>query len=266
MIEQAFNRALSGMGEKYKILITAGVLCIGSVLTAFFATFSPFADSLMQKTLFLVPLFITLGLLLSLGSLLCKIYLEEVKRNKVHLIPTFKTIWVRLLGASYFSLPFLAAFIVLWLTIGLFELLTLIPYVGSVLSTLFAFIPFVINFCFYLLAVFGLFALFMLAPVMGVVSQLDQSIVHNVLLHWIKNPYRNLVNFFVALAPAFLCGFIGYLALGLCAFCFKEAHPLLLLIQNISLAIPFAALLLFPAIFFFQYAMESYLMIESSTS
>lgn len=55
MIEQAVNRAVSNLGEKYKILMTGAVLLAGGLLTAFFATFSTFASSQMQKTLFSFP-------------------------------------------------------------------------------------------------------------------------------------------------------------------------------------------------------------------
>ena len=264
MIEQAVNRAISNLGEKYKILMTGAILLIGGLLTAFFATFSTFATSQMQKSLFLIPGFITLGLLLSLGSLICKLYLEEVKRNKVHLIPTFKTIWVRLLGATYFSIPFLAAFAVLWITIGLFELFTLIPYIGPLLSSLFAFIPFVINIGLYLLVLGGVFALFLLSPLMATEVKMDKSLIKKVLGHLLKNPYKNSLNFLIAIIPILILGSLGYLAMQLCTFCSHDVHPLLMLLQNISFAIPFTALFLFPTIFFFQYSIESYLMIENT--
>lgn len=264
MIEKAVNRALLSLWDTYKIALTAAILFAGAALTAFFSTFSTFASSLMQKTLFLIPCFLTLGLLLSLGSFLCKIYFEEIRRNKVHLIPTFKTIWVRLLSASYFSVPFLAAFSILWVSIGLFELLTLIPYIGPFLSTLFAFIPFIINFSFYLMIAVGLFALFLLAPFLAISSEVDRVLLARVLNHFLQNPFRNVLNFVIALLPSFLLGLLGFLSLRLCIFCTSDMHPLLVLVQNLSYAIPLTLVFLFPTIFFFQYAFESYLMIESA--
>lgn len=262
MSEKAVNRALLSMWDTYKILLTAAILFAGSILTALFATFSTFASSLMQKTLFLIPCFLTLGLLLSLGSVLCKLYLEEIRRNKVHLVPTMKMIYARLVGASYFSVPFLTLFGILWMTIGLFELLTFIPYLGTFFATLFAFIPFLIHFSFYFMIVFGLFGLFLLAPLLATTADINRTVLEKLLRHLLKNPYRHVINFFIALFPALLLGLLGYLSLQLCTFCHQETHFLFVLLQNVSYAIPFTLLLLFPAIFFFQYAIESYLMVE----
>lgn len=261
MIEKAVNRSLTHLLSGPKILLTGSVLLACGLLFAFFGTFSLFASSMMQKSLFLIPAFISLGLLLSLGSLICKLYMDEISKPQREVVKTLDSIWIHLLSAPYFFIPFLALFALLWIGVGIFELLTWIPYLGPLLSSLFAFVPFVIHFSLYSLIALGVFGLFLFPPIMA--STVNRSIFSQAINHFQQNPYRNIVHFLIAIGPALLLGFLGYRALQLCSFCTGTEHPLLLLLQNISFTIPFALLFIIPTIFFFQFGTESLLLIQN---
>lgn len=155
-----FNRAWKRTLSKKKALFVFMFLFLGGLLAVACRGLALHAGPWVQLSLAFLPLFLCSGLLLFLGILLICLYREEMKGQEREYREMLSQSWMVALGASYFVIPLIFSYLILWMSLGVFVLLSEIPVVGSFFSILLSFAPFLINLGTLVLCVISLAALF----------------------------------------------------------------------------------------------------------
>lgn len=262
-IGNAFNRALSYTFTKTKLLVVYGVLLACGLLTVFFRGLAAQSGSWTLLSLTFLPIFFSIGLLLSVGILLVRVYHDEVKQRPVDYWETAKKSWDILVGAAYFSIPILLGYLVLWLVFAVYMLLKAVPGVGQFFGVVLAFVPFILHLSILALLVISWAILFFVSPLMALRS-MDKVRMVEGLFHRIRNdPFSNLLLALVGLIPLAIIGGLAFLAVCLTeSICFSCLSPLERILENFFILLPFAAILTLPTIFFFNFAAESHILLQ----
>lgn len=163
-IETIFNRAFFSAFEKKKLIWTSISLLFCAAVFVLIYGLGAQANGWTLLSVMFIPVFISFGVLFSLGIFLSRVYYHERKgqavSNKEILIKSIKL----LAGGAYFMLPFLLVYFILWSLFGVFHALAQIPAVGNFISILLAFTPFVVILASIILMVVGVVLLFCCAP------------------------------------------------------------------------------------------------------
>ena len=96
-----------------------------------------------------------------MGILLIRMYHDEVKQRDVNFWNTLSRSWEVVIGASYFALPIIFSYLLLWMLMGIFVLLQDIPLFGEFFGTVLSFAPFLINLGTLVLCLLALAVLFL---------------------------------------------------------------------------------------------------------
>ena len=262
-INQSFNRALSYTWSRKKLAVMSIVLACCGVLVVFCRGLALHAGGWVVMSLTFLPIFLCAGVLLATGIVLTRIYHDEVKRLPVNYWQTLTKSWEIVLGASYFSMPLVLVYLLLWMTLGIFILLREIPGIGEFMGVILAFAPFLLNLGALLLCVLNLAILFFVTPAVALhginsfqlsqrlVERLRQDVFSNVLLCCFAVLPLLLVTSML-LGAAYLTG-MTYLS---------PTHTLQVVLQWFFIMIPFASLLSPAVIFFFHFAAESHVLLR----
>lgn len=140
-----FNRALAFTFSRKKLLFVFCVLALSGLLVVFFQGLALHANEWVKLSLTFLPIFICTGILLSMGILLIRVYHDEIKEREVNFWQILSRSWEVIIGASYFAIPIIFSYLVLWMLLGIFVLLSEIPAVGEFFSAILSFGPFLIN-------------------------------------------------------------------------------------------------------------------------
>lgn len=254
-----FNRAAFGSYQKSKVLLTFVVLALCGLLAVFFRALAEEATPWVAMSLFFLPVFLTTGVLLSLGILLIRLYHDEIKNKEISLRKTLSKSWEIVIGSSYFSVPIILCYLLLWMLLGLFVLLTQIPHIGGFFSVVLAFGPFLINLGSVLLLIGSLALLFFVTPALAL-KGFNRIQVSRVLVERFQNDiFCNLLLILAGLFP--LLAVIGILTI--CAFMtgslYDTAEPAIsMALVWFFTMIPFTALLSPVVVFFFNFSAESH--------
>lgn len=81
-------------------------------------------------------------LLFPLGVFLCNSYAAEVKKKNFSAKKFFFHAWDRLIASSLLALPFIGAFLLLWLALVIFLFFKHFSFLQEIVSSLFVFLPF----------------------------------------------------------------------------------------------------------------------------
>lgn len=261
-VQNIFNRAVFGTLDKAKLFLTFIVLALCGVLVVFFRGVAVDASQWLALSLTFLPVFICAGVLLSLGVLLIRIYHDEVKDRKVSYKKTLGKSWEVVIGSSYFSVPIILCYLLLWMLLGIFVLLSKIPSMGEFFSVVLAFGPFLINLGTLVLIMGSVALLFYVAPVLAL-KGFNRIHVSRVLVRRFKyDIFSNLFLLGIAILPligtlgvltasAFLTGSLYYTA-------YTPIHTVLMWFFTM---IPFTAILSPIVVFFFNFAAESHVLI-----
>ncbi|MDJ0652393.1 MAG: hypothetical protein QNJ27_05245 [Simkaniaceae bacterium] len=262
-IEFIFNRALRFSFSKNKFLFMFPVLVICGLMLVFCRALAMNAGQWIVLSLTFLPIFLSSGLLLAAGVVLARVYHHEVK-----MIPrSFKKIlgqsWELLIGVSYLTFPLLLAYLFLWMVMGVFYLLKQTPALGDVLGVILAFGPFLLVLGSLILSFFNFFLLFFATPHVALKSRLKLKLAEEVYFRFKENLFSNLVLFLLGLIPLLLA--VGVLSLA--AFLtgvnfFVKAETLTMALQWFFVMIPFCGLLTPGILFFFNFAVESYAIMQ----
>lgn len=262
-IQFIFNRALSLTFERKKLLFVFGVLALCGLLVVFFRGLSINAGQWILMSLSFLPFFLCAGLLLSLGILLIRAYHDEIKGKEVNFTEILSKSWEVIIGASYFSIPIILSYLMLWILLGIFVMLKQIPAVGDIFAVLLVFGPFLLNLGSLILCLLNFAVLFFVTPIValkganrivvtkGLVSRLKADVFSNVLLALFAILPFLVVTGLLVLA-AFLTGTV----------CFHCENPLHNVLQWFFIMIPFTALLSPAVIFFFNFAAEAHVLMH----
>jgi len=258
-IERCFNRALILSFSKKKIFLVFPVLILCSILIVFFRALAINASSWLVMSLIFLPIFLTTGVLLSLGVLLGRIYYHEVKSIKFHYRDILKKSFDVILATSYLSIPPILIYLLLWVVFGIFVLLKEIPGFGQFVGVILTFAPFLIILASIVLCLINLSLLFFVSPAIALKEKGDFTLAKDILESMKKNIFGYFILLVIAVLPIFLV--VGILSLSaiLTNFSYSSyAHGLTVVMEWFFISLPFALCLTPAVIFFFNFSMESY--------
>lgn len=262
-IEQSFNRALYHSFSRKKLLLTFPTLIFCGILVVFCKALALGASNWVSMSLVFLPIFLSSGMLLALGVILSRLYYRESKQISVNLRRLFSSSLDLIIGISYLSLPPLLLYIFLWMGLGLFFLMREIPGVGEFFGIIFSFAPFLLIFGSLILCLFNLSLLFFVAPAATLQSLRRGSLAKRVFQALKLRFFSAIVLFMIAMIPLlFIIALLSIAALLTnMSFSITE-QSLALAMQWFFIMIPFAAILTPATVFFFNFAFESYALLQ----
>lgn len=261
-MRNAFNRAMKYTFSPSKMLLVFIFLALTGLLAVFFRGLASHANLWATLSLLFIPLFIGAGFLLSVGILLIRIYHDEVKGKPVQYKEVLLRSWELVIGASYFSLPVILAYLLLWMLLGVFMMLRAIPGLGEFFGAILSFAPFLINFLMLVLAAMNFALLFFVAPVLAL-NGMSRHLVTEVLMkRWNYDIFSNLFLALMALLPlTILLTLLILSAVLTSSMCVGCTNTYLTVMEWFFVMIPFTALLSPAVIFFFNFAAESHVLL-----
>lgn len=262
-IEFIFNRAIRFSFSKKKLLFMFPILVVCGLVLVFCRALAVNAGQWVVLSLTFLPVFLSSGLLLAAGVVLARVYHHEVKMVPLSFMKILRQSWELLIGVSYLTFPLLLAYLLLWMIMGVFYFLKEIPALGDVLSVILAFGPFLLVLGSLVLSFFNLFLLFFATPHIALNSRLKLKLAEEVYSRFKENLFSNLALFLLGLIPLLL----GVGVLSLAAFLtgvnfFVKAETLAIALQWFFIMIPFCAMLTPGILFFFNFAVESYALMQ----
>ncbi len=265
-IQLMFNRALLLSLTKKKFLLVFTILVLCGVLVVFFRGLSVGANEWLLMSLTFLPIFLCAGILLSTGIVLIRIYHDEIKKKQVSYTEILSKSWEIMLGSSYFCIPIILSYLLLWMFLGVFFLLKEIPGVGPFFSAILAFGPFLINLGSLILCLLSLAILFFVTPIIAL-KGLNRIQIPQTLSKRLKSDiFSNVVLAMIATFPLWvIVGFLTLAAWMTGSICFACDTPLHQILQWFFTMIPFTAVLTPVVIFFFNFSAESHVLMMRSS-
>jgi hypothetical protein len=258
-----FNRSLSLTFSKRKLLFVFCALALSGILVVFFRGLAVEAGHWIQLSLTFLPIFVCTGVLLSTGILLIRVYHDEVKKREVNYREILARSWDIVIGSSYFAIPIILSYLLLWMLLGIFVLLEEIPAVGEFFSVILSFAPFLINLGTLILCILSLGLLFFIAPLIAF-KGLERGAVFQLTMKRLEyDPFANLVLLFISLVPLVLVATLLTLAASLTgSVCVECQTPLHTVLKWFFIMLPFTAFLTPAVIFFFNFAAEAHVLMQ----
>lgn len=256
-----FNRALSHTFSKKKYLMVFCILVLSGLLVVFFRGLSLNAGHWVKLSLTFLPIFLCAGILLSMGIMLIRIYHDEVKNRELNYFNILSKSWDVIIGSAYFTVPIILSYLLLWILLGIFVLLSDIPSVGDFFSVILSFAPFLIHLGTLVLCLFTLIILFVVAPIIAL-KGLNKGVVFQVAVKRLEsNPFGNIFLGMVALLPLILVSILLTIAALLTGSeCLDCNTSLQTVLKWFFIMVPFTACLTPAIIFFFNFAAESHVL------
>lgn len=258
-----FNRAISKTFNLKKLAVVSVILALCGLLVVFFRGLAINASEWMIMSLTFLPFFLCTGVLMAMGIFLTRIYHNEIKDKDTKYAEVLNKSWDVIIGASYFSIPLVMSFLVLWILLGIFVLLGAIPFVGNIFNVILAFAPFLLNVGSLALCLLSLSMLFLLTPVIALKGT-NRILVTQTIIQRVKNDlFSNVLLGIIAIIPLLI--FVGIMVLA--AFmtgkvCYECANPLQHVLQWFFIMIPFTTLLSPVVVFYFNFAAESHVLLK----
>lgn len=260
-IQFSFNRALKYTFSKQKLLLVFLILVACGLLAVFFRGLAVSAGEWVQLSLFFVPIFLCAGILLSTGILLIRIYHDEIKGRPFSYKKVLAKSWELIIGASYFSIPIILVYLLLWMFIGIFMMLKGIPGLGEFIGVVLAFAPFILNFLTLVLSVLNFAVLFYVTPVVALKGLNRHMVTQVLMLRWQSDVFSNLILLILGILPLIILLILLVTAAIITgSICVNCTDPILTVIEWFFVMIPFTALLTPAVIFFFNFAAEAHLL------
>lgn len=261
-IGKIFNRAWSQTFDKRKLFLMFIVLLFCGLLVVFFHGLSIGANPWIKQSLTFLPFFLCAGVLLSTGIMLIRVYHDEIKQKPVSYQEVFSKSWEIIIGSSYFSIPIILCYLLLWVLTGIFLLFEQTPIVGPTFSTILAFGPFLLNLAAILLCIANVSMLFFAAPVLALKGLNGIRISKNLTQKYNKDIFSNLLLGFIAITPLALVLIILTLAGIMSGLSTLQYSSILFsTLRRFIIMIPFVAFLTPPLIFFFNFSAESHVIL-----
>jgi hypothetical protein len=266
-LEKAFSRALLLSISRRKLALAFPVLVSLGILSVFCRAVAFESGEWVSMSFAFLPILFSSSILLALGVLLVRLHHHEVKS----LALDFKTLIggsmdVMIGTASLSALPILA-YLFLWTVLGIFFLLKEVPVLGDFFSVVLSFGPFLLIFGSLLLCLLNLALLFFVAPIAAFQSLKKMPLGRRVKEILVRKSLTAFVLLTLALVPTFIVG-------GLLSFAAILTHESFLVAErSLSVALewffimlPFSAILSPAVVFFFNFAAESYQLLQGIES
>ncbi|MEM8727179.1 MAG: hypothetical protein AAGE99_00470 [Chlamydiota bacterium] len=262
-MEFIFNRALRFSFSKKKLLFMFPIVVTCGLIFVFCRALAVNAGQWIALSLTFLPIFLSSGLLLAAGVVLVRVYHHEVKRIPPSFKKIFSQSWELLIGVSYLTFPFLLVYLFLWMVMGIFYLLKEIPALGDILGVLLAFGPFLLVLGSLVLSFLNFFLLFFATPHIALNSRLKLKLVEEIVFRFKDNLFSNLALFLLGLVPLLsVAGFLSLAAFLTGVNFFVKTETLTVALQWFFVMIPFCALLTPGILFFFNFAVEGYAVMQ----
>lgn len=262
-----FNRSLVLTFTWTKLLLAFVILAMCGLFVIFFHGLSFEANQWISLSLTFMPVFLCAGVLLSAGVLLIRIYHDEVKEKVVDLQKILGNSWDVVIGATYFSIPILLSYLLLWMILGVFVLLSTIPGIGMVFNTVLIFGPFLINLGTLCLILLNVALLFFVAPILALKGHNRLQVSQSLVQRFSRDIFSNLFLLVIGTIPLlFVLGLLlttVFLTGSLCYDCITPLHTVLFWF---FMMIPFTAMLSPGVVFFFNFAAESHVLMIKKAS
>lgn len=262
-LEQAFNRALSFCLTKKKIFFVLPMLLVCGIVVVLSHTIWVGANPWVRSTLAFIPGFLCMALFLAAAIPLIRYYHDEVKQKPLSMTKTVHGSWQMMAQIGSLIVPILTAYLVLWFILGIFYLLKNIPATGELLGGVLSFGPFLLIAGSLILFGVALALVFFLSPVVALKSTMSWDLAEEVLRRFGREPFLHIVLLLLGLLPLLVV--VGFLILsatltGMTYFVTEQTWAIG--VQWFVIMIPFAALLSPVVVFFFNFAGESYVILQ----
>ncbi|MBA3238238.1 MAG: hypothetical protein H0T62_07840 [Parachlamydiaceae bacterium] len=263
-IRRIFNRALILTFSTKKLLMISSLLALCGLLVVFSRGLAVHANYWITLSLTFTPILLCTGVLLSAGIFLTRVYHDEIKGKEVNYSEILANSWEAIIAASYFSIPIVLIYLLLWMILGIFILLQEIPGVGNFFMAILAFAPFLLNLSSLLLCIFALLVLYFVTPIVALKGG-NRIQLANRLTDRIKgDAFFNLLLGTLAILPLVfsvgILAFAAFLTESMCgAICNSSVYTV---IHSFFMMIPFAIMLSPAVIFFFNLAAEAHVLMR----
>lgn len=239
------------------------ILVLSGLLVVFFRGLALNASHWVKLSLTFLPIFLCTGILLSMGIMLIRIYHDEIKHKEINYLEILSKSWEVIIGSSYFAVPIIICYLLLWILLGLFVLLSDIPTVGDFFSVILSFAPFLIHLLTLLLCLISIVILFIVAPIIAL-KGLNRGMVFQVAVKRLEsNPFGNMLLGFIAILPLVLISALLTIAAILTGSeCLECNTSLQTVLKWFFIMVPFTACLTPAIIFFFNFAAESHVLMQ----
>lgn len=259
-LQFAFDRALRHTCCIKRLSLTALSLTVCALIFIATASLGAAATPWIKIALIFLPFFLSTALLMPIAVLIIQLYRDAAKNIPISIQKTVTTSWESLLASSYFLLPLLLAYLALWLTLGIFLVLMIIPGIGAMLAALLAFAPFILNLCSLLLAFASIALLFLIPPLIAL-RRLNYLVICQEAFQRMKTaPFLNALLAVMALAPLALFTAMTYISITL-TYSQAAAPAEYSAIYYFFIAIPTVVFLAPALLFFFHFSAEAYLLL-----
>lgn len=262
-VQFIFNRALALTFSKKKLLFVFSVLALCGLLVVFSRGLAGSTSEWMGQSLTFLPIFLCSGILLALGIILIRVYHDEIKHKDIRFRDVLAKSWEVVIGASYFAIPLMLIYLLLWMMLGIFLLLGKVPMFGEFFTVILSFAPFLINLSTLILCVITFAVLFFVSPVVALKGLNRTAVAQITANKFQSDPFMNVFLAFIALLPILLSAILLSLAAVLTGSVFQANQDHMYnVLQWFFIMIPFTALLAPGVIFFFNFAAEAHVLYQ----
>lgn len=256
-----FNRALSKTIEKRKLIVVFCVALLCGLLVIFFKGIASGAGTWMKNSLYFLPFFLCAGVMLSMGIVLIRVYHDEIKQKAVSYRSVLAKSWEIVIGASYFSIPFILCYLLFWMLMGVFLLFEQVPVVGPFFSVILAFGPFLLNLGSVILCLLNVALLFYAAPALALKGLSGVSVSKSMIGKFTSDVFGSILLALIGVFP--IVALIGILCLA--GILSDPSHvvaakPFYTTMRWVFMMVPFVACLTPAIIFFFNFAAEAHVL------
>lgn len=266
-IQRTFNRALILTFSKKKLLLVSIILALCGLLVIFFRSLAMHAGYWVTLSLTFIPVFLCSGILLSAGILLIRIYHDEVKQKEVRYRDVLARSWEVIIGASYFAIPIILSYLLLWMMLGIFIMLKEIPAVGSFFMAILSFAPFLLNLSSIMLCLFALLVLYFITPLVALKGVNRMQLAQDLTKRLKGDAFCNLLLGLIAIFPLvffiIILSLAAFLTESICDAC---SNPLYATVHAFFVMVPFAIMLSPAVIFFFNFAAEAHVLMKQKNA
>lgn len=261
-IQRIFNRSLAFSFVKMKWALAALVLALCGLLVVFFRGLALVSDGKwMSMSLVFLPFFLSSGVLLATGIYFIRLYHDEVKERTVCYQGTFNKSWDVIMGASYFVVPIILVYLMLWMLLGIFTLFTEIPLIGEFFSVILVLGPFLINLGSLLLCILSIVLLFYVTPIIALKGLNRMQVAETLTKRFKDDLFTNLILAFIGIFPLLVVGGLLIWASYITDSVYiKYDKPIYTIVQWFFMMIPFVIFLAPALVFFFNFAAESHVL------
>ncbi len=262
-LELIFNRALKFSFSRKKLLFVLPIAMACGFITALARAISFGVSDWVHINLVFLPIFLCGGLLLLAGIILTRIYHHEVKGLEVNFQKVLLQSRSLFLAIFHLAVPLFFAYVALWMALGLFYLVKIFFPMGDILAAILSFGPFLLVLAALVLSLFNLMLLFFATPQAALKTDYRPEQLKEILAHFHENPFLTFVLPLLGILPIlFVAGLLTLAAVVTDMMYVEAKQRLSMALQWFFMMLPFSVLLAPAIVFFFNFAAESYVLIQ----